>query len=1041
MKIVKLYCGITALLLFPIMAVAQSASSNFIVESSGTINTGGVSDWIDASGGTEITLGDDAEGSFAWPFAFDFYDDSYTTSDNISVVSNGFIRLDGTGDDDFNISLAYSLNSSGTGLGQIIALGVSDCNFSDGNSHVYYTTTGSAPNQVLTIEFVEMEIDYNDNKYVDIEVSFYQTTNHVVIRLGTDDVTQTSAEIGLHSGVSGFFNDFGDVDSATNNTYIEYAPPVGVSIIDGYAVNNTAISTPMLFTELQDTGVLNLDEDNIAQYRIEVNAASGVADVAALQTIIDAANIDVIDNFASTNTAISGGMTLNQLTITGVSNLEATNLDQYRTNVNAESGVANLTALQTIIDGANIDVIDNYASTNTAVSGSMSSDQLEVTGVTSVNSFLIDEYRTAIDAESGIADLTALQAVVDAVNAANKNDDFADAFEVLTSSYTRVQDNTDYTTEGAETGGLAACRPTGNNTMWFYIVPDETTDVTFEAGGLDCVVSLWSGTTLAGLSSEVACQDSDNFSFGGSNNGETFTESLTAGTTYYFRVEPYSTEGLTTVNINGAGVNNTWNGTVWSNGSAPDGDDDVVLTSDLDLSGDLDCVNLTISSNNTMTVGTGETLSVSGNVIIEAGGELVNTGTVNVTGTSSSVTTVDLTADSYSYYSSPINAPAMTPLGTPADIYFYTEATDLWDEVDPTTESFTNAIGYAINYASNTGITLTGTLNDGSYGTTVTNNGTYDGGGWNLVGNPYPSAIDADIFLDDNSSVIDHTVYLWDDSDYATHNGTMGVNPSGGATPTGRVGVAQGFFVRKTTAGSATVNFTNSMRLDNGQFYRRSEASLLRVRLENEDASLTNAFEIHLMENASYSFDADWDSEKLKGNPNMAFYSVLEDKDLILQSIPTPEKTVQIPMGYDITAGGMYKIVLENTQNLPTDAKVVLIDQVTGEVFDIQSEGTVAFNLDKGSDKDRFALRITRDNTTTTEIDEQISAYVKDDVLHIHNMSGEVVNALYMYDMTGRVILNQNNANSVNIEALPAGIYMLKMQTTAGDANHKLYID
>lgn len=1040
MKTHKILTGISVILMLPFVAKAQTASSNFILESSGTINTGGVSDWIDASGGTEIILGDDAESSFAWPFDFDFYDDSYTTANNISVVSNGFIRLDGTGNDDYTVSSAYNLSSSATSLGQIVALGINDCNFGDAGSHVYYTTTGSAPNRVLTIEFVDIEIDYNDNLYADLEVSFYETTNHVVIRFGADNVTRTSADIGIHSGVSGFFTDFGDVDSATNNTYAEYAPPVGVSIINDYAVNNTAVSTPMLFTELQDTGVLNLDEDNIAQYRTNVNAASGVADLTALQTIIDDANIDVIDNFASTNTAISGGMTINQLTVTGVSNLESTNLDQYRTNVNAESGVADVTALQTIIDAANIDVIDNYASTNTAVSGSMSTAQLEATGATSVNSSLIDEYRDAVDAESGIADLTALQTVIDAVNAANNNDNFADAIEVLTSSYTRVQDNSSYSTEAEETGGLAACRP-GNNTMWFYIVPDETADVTFEAGGRDCVISLWSGTTLAGLTEEIACQDSDNFSFGGNNLGETFTQSLAAGTTYYFRVEPYDTPGPTTININGAGVNNTWNGSVWSNGSAPDGDDDVVLTSDLDLSGDLECVNLTISSNNTITVGSGETLSVSGNVIIEAGGELVNTGTVSVTGTSSSVTTVDLTANSYSYYSSPINAPAMTPLGTPADIYFYTEASDLWDEVDPTTESFTNAIGYAINYSSNTGITLTGTLNDGNYGTTVTNNGTYDGGGWNLVGNPYPSAIDADAFLDDNSSVIDHTVYLWDDSDYATHNGTMGVNPTGGTTPTGRVGVAQGFFVRKTTAGSATVNFTNSMRLDNGQFYRRGQASLLRVRLENEDASLSNAFEVHLMENASYGFDADWDNEKLKGNPNMAFYSVLEDKDLILQTIPTPEKATQIPMGYDITADGTYKIVLENAQNLPEDAKVVLVDQVTGKVYNIQSEGTVAFNLDKGTDRDRFALRITRDNTATNEVDEQISAYVKDDVLHIHNMSGETVNALYMYDMTGRVILNQNNADDINIEALPAGIYMLKMQTTVGDANHKIYID
>ena len=181
--------------------------------------------WIDCSGGTEISLGDDEIGNFNWPFNFNFYDDSYTTADELSVCSNGFIRLDGDASTSYTLARDYTLGSTSTELGQIIALATYDCSFADGTSHAYYLTTGSGANEILTIEFQNMEIDYNDGNYVDIQVSFYETSNKVVIKYGTDDITQTGADIGIHSGVDTYYDDWQDADNGTNNAWIEYTPP------------------------------------------------------------------------------------------------------------------------------------------------------------------------------------------------------------------------------------------------------------------------------------------------------------------------------------------------------------------------------------------------------------------------------------------------------------------------------------------------------------------------------------------------------------------------------------------------------------------------------------------------------------------------------------------------------------------------------------------------------------------------------------------------------------------------------------------------
>ncbi len=107
---------------------------------------------------------------------------------------------------------------------------------------------------------------------------------------------------------------------------------------------------------------------------------------------------------------------------------------------------------------------------------------------------------------------------------------------------------------------------------------------------------------------------------------------------------------------------------------------------------------------------------------------------------------------------------------------------------------------------------------------------------WNLIGNPYPSALDAAAFLNlpANIPVIDGTLYLWThnsqpnaatidpfygdyvlnytDSDYAAWNKTGGVGTAGtiagglgtnattGNTPTGYIASGQSFFVKAASS-------------------------------------------------------------------------------------------------------------------------------------------------------------------------------------------------------------------------------------------------
>ncbi|NOR28558.1 MAG: hypothetical protein GQ540_08530 [Lutibacter sp.] len=214
--------GFVLFLVVQYNVLGQAAASWNYDTQTGTLGT--TYDWIDCSGGTNIVSGDDSQATISWPFDFSFYDNNYTTSNNLSVATNGFIRLDGNGSTDYNLASNFTLSSNSLELGQIIGLGVYDGKVGDNGGWIRSLVTGTAPNRIFTIEYNTIEIDYNDRKYADVQASFYESSNKIILKLGVDNVTKSGADIGLHSGVNTFYNKWQEVVSGTNNTWIEYTP-------------------------------------------------------------------------------------------------------------------------------------------------------------------------------------------------------------------------------------------------------------------------------------------------------------------------------------------------------------------------------------------------------------------------------------------------------------------------------------------------------------------------------------------------------------------------------------------------------------------------------------------------------------------------------------------------------------------------------------------------------------------------------------------------------------------------------------------------
>lgn len=216
-------------------SLAFSQSYNY---STATGNLGTTYSWIDCStgsGGTEITdgqwlqnrgLGDKKDDGYApinWPFNFQFYDSYYFAGDKLYVCTNGFIRFDDIPDDDATDTYRNSLNTYSPNLGEIVSLAMEDCGLENSTSHVYYKTTGSSPNRVFTVSMDSVEIRYNAANYTDVQVSFYETSNIIVLKLKNESIYE-SAYMGIHSGNSSYKDQWQDINGATPNRWREYTP-------------------------------------------------------------------------------------------------------------------------------------------------------------------------------------------------------------------------------------------------------------------------------------------------------------------------------------------------------------------------------------------------------------------------------------------------------------------------------------------------------------------------------------------------------------------------------------------------------------------------------------------------------------------------------------------------------------------------------------------------------------------------------------------------------------------------------------------------
>ncbi|WP_179318875.1 GEVED domain-containing protein [Winogradskyella helgolandensis] len=385
-----------------------------------------------------------------------------------------------------------------------------------------------------------------------------------------------------------------------------------------------------------------------------------------------------------------------------------------------------------------------------------------------------------------------------------------------------------------------------------------------------------------------------------------------------------------------------------------------------------------------------------------------------------------------------------------------------------------------------------GPFNNGVYNIPIyRNDSETNDNNWNLIGNPYPSAIDAEAFLLANATIGETTgplagaIFFWShateaasdengnqglnyaQSDYAIINGSGQTAGGDNVMPEKFIPSGQAFFVSMddgvtptTVSGnikSTEVIFNNSMRVtgDNTQFFRSEtadEPNRLWLNL-NTDNGVTNQTLVAYVNGATDDFDGTYyDAKKnVSTDVSAVIYSVLENAEvekLAIQGRNPNSLTLDevIPLGFitGIDVPTLYSISIYQFEGAFMTENAVYINDKLLNTFHNLKDSDYTFTSETGEFNDRFEIVFT---PTTLSIDDNIVEANEVTITELQNGdvqfkvgNNHTIKHVAIIDVTGRIIysLQGNDAIEVyHLSKLSQAAYIAKITLSNGQVISK----
>ncbi|MEZ4797325.1 MAG: T9SS type A sorting domain-containing protein [Flavobacteriaceae bacterium] len=366
-----------------------------------------------------------------------------------------------------------------------------------------------------------------------------------------------------------------------------------------------------------------------------------------------------------------------------------------------------------------------------------------------------------------------------------------------------------------------------------------------------------------------------------------------------------------------------------------------------------------------------------------------------------------------------------------------------------------------------------------------------------LVGNPYPSAIDGDEFIDDNvSALLDGTLVFWEQAPtnnshylsqyqgrYSYYNKTGGLPPttppeisgSGTAskTPQRYVAVGQGFFVRGDADGG-TITFENDQRFfvkessGNSIFFgpnnevseteittganNNSDNSIQRIRINftSPEGAIRHLLLGFTTNNkATDAFDYGYDGLNSDDFPSDLTFLIQNDYYTI-QGVGSFDAEKKYPLHLLLGENGNIEIALDELENFNQPIDVFVYDDWLRASTKLNEINYTAI-LDAGTYSDRYFLTFKDSSETLSDSENIASDFIifqnnKTSQLTIVNPNNLVISSINLYDITGKLIFEHTdlplkNKHEFSTKDFSEGVYLATLKTADNQTiNKKLVI-
>jgi hypothetical protein len=341
----------------------------------------------------------------------------------------------------------------------------------------------------------------------------------------------------------------------------------------------------------------------------------------------------------------------------------------------------------------------------------------------------------------------------------------------------------------------------------------------------------------------------------------------------------------------------------------------------------------------------------------------------------------------------------------------------------------------------------------------------YDG--WNLVGNPYPCALDWDNagWVSARTN-INNCLYMWDgdNGNYVYYGGGTSYQ-FGGQTLNADANVRyvpamQSFFVKATAApvfsipDDARVHYSGLMYKNDED---KTEYSFDYIKLQAEYNEFTDQMIVRFFDDATTNFDNDFDAYKMYSTTQglQQLFSLTEDTDqgipLSINSLPNELiEDVFIPVGFVSKETGIYTFRAIELNNVLSE-NVFFIDNLNPENsiwINLNNIPSYTCLINEGEIRDRFYLYFSPTGTTPSDDNlytDKTEVQIYSDLNNVYIKVDDGIvkdNKVEIYNLLGQLIYQHNintNYEVINLN-VASGSYLVKFNYNNKYFNQKVFI-